>query len=166
MSFSSDIKQELNKANSLANKENVKFELIGYCISGNTDVIKGKNIQFSTESDYNINRFSKLLSNLEINHDIDVNGKTFHIMTKAFDIHKLEYLEVKENEIYVKDKMKEIKDDDKKRAFIRGCFLGAGSINNPENTYHLEIVLSNKNNLKVLKEILNEFGIQDRKSVV
>ena len=35
MSFSSDIKQELNKTNSLANKENVKFELMGYCISGN-----------------------------------------------------------------------------------------------------------------------------------
>ena len=69
MSFSSDIKQELNKTNSLINKENVKFELIGYCTSGNTDVIKGRNIRFSTESDYNINRFSKLLSNLEINHN-------------------------------------------------------------------------------------------------
>ena len=43
MSFSSDIKQELNKTNSLINKESVKFELIGYCTSGNTDVIKGKN---------------------------------------------------------------------------------------------------------------------------
>ena len=98
MSFSSDIKQELNKTNSLANKENVKFELMGYCISGNTDVIKGKNIRFSTESDYNINRFSKLLANLEINHDIDVNGKTFNIMTKAFDVNKLEFLEIKRNE--------------------------------------------------------------------
>ena len=95
MSFSSNIKQELNKANSLVNKENVKFELMGYCISGNTDVIKGKNIRFSTESDYNINRFSKLLSNLEINHEIDVNGKTFYIITKAFDIHMLDFVEIK-----------------------------------------------------------------------
>ena len=39
MSFSSDIKQELNKANSLANKENVKFELIGYFISANISVV-------------------------------------------------------------------------------------------------------------------------------
>ena len=31
------------------------------------------NIKFSTESDYNINRFSKLLSNLNINHSIDIN---------------------------------------------------------------------------------------------
>ena len=165
MSFSSDIKQELNKANSLANKENVKFELIGYCISGNTDVIKGKNIQFSTESDYNINRFSKLLSNLEINHDIDVNGKTFHIMTKAFDVNKLEYLEIKNDEICVKEEMKEINADDKKKAFIRGSFLGAGSINNPENSYHLEIVLSNENNLKVLQEMLSDFDIHAKELI-
>ena len=165
MSFSSDIKQELNKANSLANKENVKFELIGYCISGNIDLIKGKNIRFSTESDYNINRFSKLLSNLEINHDIDVNGKTFNIVTKALDMHKLEYLEIKENEICVKKEIEEIENDDEKRAFIRGSFLGAGSINNPENSYHLEIVLSNENNLKVLQEMLSNFDIHAKELI-
>lgn len=72
MSFSSDIKQELNKNSNLSNKEIVKNELIGYCISGNTSIINSKEIKFSTESDYNINRFSKLLSNLDINHKIDV----------------------------------------------------------------------------------------------
>ncbi len=165
MSFSSDIKQELNKTNSLANKENVKFELIGYFISANTSVIKGKNIRFSTESDYNINRFSKLLLNLEINHDIDVNGKTFNIMTKAFDVNKLEYLEIKNDEICVKEEMKEINADDKKKAFIRGSFLGAGSINNPENSYHLEIVLSNENNLKVLQKMLSDFDIHAKELI-
>lgn len=169
MSFSSDIKQELNKTNSLINKENVKFELIGYCTSGNTDVIKGRNIRFSTESDYNINRFSKLLSNLEINHDIDVNGKTFNIVTKGFDINKLEYLEIKENEIWLKSEITHIgsdkKAEEKKRAFIRGCFLGAGSINNPENSYHLEIVLSNENNLKVVQEILKDLEIYTKELI-
>lgn len=72
MSFSSDIKQELNKNSNLSNKEIVKNELIGYCISGNTSIINNKEIKFSTESDYNINRFSKLLSNLDINHKIDI----------------------------------------------------------------------------------------------
>ena len=169
MSFSSDIKQELNKTNSLINKENVKFELIGYCTSGNTDVIKGRNIRFSTESDYNINRCSKLLSNLEINHDIDVNGKTFNIVTKGFDINKLEYLEIKENEIWLKSEITHIgsdkKAEEKKRAFIRGCFLGAGSINNPENSYHLEIVLSNENNLKVVQEILKDLEIYTKELI-
>ncbi len=166
MSFSSDIKQELNKTNSLVNKENVKFELIGYLISANTSVIKEKNIRFSTESDYNINRFSKLLSNLEINHDIDVNGKTFNIITKALDITKLTFLEIKENEIYLKDEIKyignDVKAEERKRAFIRGAFLGAGSINNPENAYHLEFVVSNENNLKILQEMLKEMDVQTK----
>ncbi len=75
MSFSSNIKQELNKNNNLSNKEIVKNELIGYFISGNTSIINRKEIKFSTESDYNINRFSKLLSNLDINHKIDISRK-------------------------------------------------------------------------------------------
>ena len=75
MSFSSDIKQELNKNSNLANKEIVKNELIGYFISGNTNVMNNKEIKFSTESDYNINRFSKLLSNLDINHKIEISRK-------------------------------------------------------------------------------------------
>lgn len=73
VSFSSEIKQELNKNNKLANKEIVKYELIGYLISGNIEILNKNNIKFSTESDYNINRFSKLLSNLNINHSIDIN---------------------------------------------------------------------------------------------
>ncbi len=72
MSFSSDVKQELNKNSKLVNKESVKYELMGYLISGNTSVIDQKEIKFSTESEYNINRFSKLLDNLNKNHKIEV----------------------------------------------------------------------------------------------
>ena len=72
MSFSSDIKQELNKNSNLANKEIVRNELVGYFVSGNTSIINEKELRFSTESDYNINRFSKLLSNLDIDHKIEV----------------------------------------------------------------------------------------------
>lgn len=175
MSFSSDIKQELNKTNSLANKENVKFELIGYVVSGNTTVVKGKNLRFSTESDYNINRFSKLLSNLDIHHDIDISGKTFNIVTKALDISKLEFLEIRDNEVFLKPEFENIKAssnkdmqkdtqknarlEDNMKAFIRGAFMGAGSINNPENSYHLEITVSNEENLSVLQKQLGNFDI-------
>ena len=169
MSFSSDIKQELNKTNSLVNKENVKFELIGYLISVNITVINSRNVKFSTESDYNINRFSKLLSNLEINHDIDVNGKTFNIVTKAFDINKLEFLEIQSNKVLLKDEINhigiDVKAEEKERALIRGAFLGAGSINNPENSYHLEIVVSNENNLQILQKILEQLDVHTKELI-
>ena len=57
MSFSTDIKKELSQINDLANKQKVKYELMGYLISDNI-TRDGKNIRFSTESEYNINRFS------------------------------------------------------------------------------------------------------------
>ena len=66
MSFSTDVKEELSKLNNLANKDLVKAELYGYLDTNN--VVKDKqSIKFSTESKYNINRFSKLLNNLNIN---------------------------------------------------------------------------------------------------
>ena len=43
MSFSSEIKQELNKNSNLTNKKMVEYELMGYLISGNIDFI-GKTI--------------------------------------------------------------------------------------------------------------------------
>ena len=78
MSFSSEIKQELNKSNNLVNKEIVKYELMGYLVSRNIEILSNKVIKFSTESDYNINRFSKLLSNLSINHNIDIIRKKLY----------------------------------------------------------------------------------------
>ena len=57
---------------------------------------------------------------------------------------------------------KEIKDvkEDLLRAIIRGVFLGSGSINNPENKYHLEIVFSNEYNLICIIKILEKLNVQ------
>ena len=65
MSFSSIVKEELSKLENLANKENVKQELIGYLLSSNITISKNK-IKFSTENEYNINRLAKLLNNCKI----------------------------------------------------------------------------------------------------
>ena len=63
MSFSSDLKIELSKINNLKNKQEVYAEFLGYLVTANIN-IKGKNIKFSTENEYNINRFAKLLNNI------------------------------------------------------------------------------------------------------
>ena len=154
MSFSSDIKQELNKNSNLVNKEIVKQELLGYLLSGNTNIGKDNKIKFSTESDYNINRFSKLLTNLNINHQIDITGKTFFITIKKKEI---EWLPIIENKIVLTNQIG--KKEEEKKAFIRGLFMGAGSINNPENKYHLEMLLANAEDLEITKKILDDLGI-------
>ena len=165
MSFSSDIKQELNNNHSLTNKNNVECELIGYLISANTNIHKQSEIKFSTENDYNIDRFSKLLSNLNIDYDIDIVGKVFYINTKIKEIKKIGHIEINDNELYTKnieELYQEKEGVEQKKAIIKGAFLGAGSINNPENSYHLEIVLSNEENMIFLKKMIESLNISTK----
>lgn len=161
MSFSSEIKQELNKNNKLANKEIVKYELIGYLISGNIEIANKNNIKFSTESDYNINRFSKLLSNLNINHNIDIIGKNFVINLKMKDVECL--IDNNEGNVIIKERFKNEKLQENLKAIIRGVFLGSGSINNPENKYHLEITFKQEENANYIFQILYKFDINSKK---
>ena len=52
-----------------------------------------------------------------------------------------------------------------KRAFIRGAFLAAGSISNPEKSYHIEIVCAAEKKAEQLRTIINSFGL-DAKVIV
>lgn len=141
MSFSSDIKKELNNNSSLTNKELVKYELMGYLISKNT-LVDGRNIKYSTESDYNINRFSRLLANLDIEHNIEIIGKTFIItlnandadfVTKSRDSINTSAADlISKGEIYLNAETKDMinqaeknknQTEEKLKAIIRGSFL-------------------------------------------
>lgn len=48
------------------------------------------------------------------------------------------------------------------RAYIRGSFLGGGSISDPEKTYHLEFVTHNEDHSKNLSEIINSFDLNSK----
>ena len=185
MSFSSDLKEELSKISNLNKKDEVKYELIGYLISKNASVVKN-NVRYATESEYNINRFSKLLRNLDIDNNIEFDGKSFIITFKVKNL--VEEVEVVENQLEIRsnvdfekiknissgiseksiqndinNKLIVIENDYYKRAIVRGAFLGAGSINNPSRTYHLEINLSTKDNMEFLDEILKQCNIRCKK---
>ena len=49
-----------------------------------------------------------------------------------------------------------------KRSYIRGAFLGAGSLNNPEKTYHLEFVTNDEGHAEDLSSIVNSFGLNSK----
>ncbi|NLM42772.1 MAG: DNA-binding protein WhiA [Clostridiales bacterium] len=49
-----------------------------------------------------------------------------------------------------------------KRAYLRGVFLGGGSISDPEKTYHLEIVTNNESYAKDIKKLINSFGLNSK----
>ena len=71
----------------------------------------------------------------------------------------MEFLETNENQIILKKQIIAVNIESRKRAVIRGAFLGSGSISNPENSYHLEIVFGNDLNLEVMKKIFESLDI-------
>ena len=153
MSFSKDLKQELSKINNLVKKDQVKYELIGYLVSVNSTIDNKGLIRYATENEYNINRFSKLLNNMKYDYKIEMEGKTFVI---KFLLNNNDNIYIKDNELFIE--REENLQEELKKCLIRGVFLGAGSINNPNNKYHLEIVFSNKENAQYVICLLNEFG--------
>ena len=153
MSFSSKVKEELSKINNLAKKNQVEMEWKGYLISSNT-LINNKKLKFSTESEYNINRFAKLLKNMNVqDFKIDIKGKKFYIeyrvpteSTVSFENGTCYLERYDRNELLDK-------------CLIRGVFLGGGYINNPEKKYHLEVNIDNMHNLEFVSEILEYYTI-------
>lgn len=49
-----------------------------------------------------------------------------------------------------------------KRAYLRGAFLGGGSISSPEKNYHLEFVSSKEQHIDTIHELLNYFGLMGK----
>lgn len=142
MSFSENVKKELSQLNNYVKKDELKAELYGYMLTNNV-VIEQSGIRFTTKNDDNIYRYNKILKNLNIDYEESTSGNT-HI-TK-----------IKNNELL------KIEIDDNTNilgAIVRGCFMGGGSINNPESEYHLEILFSDKNNINEVSEILEKFNI-------
>ena len=115
---------------------------MGYILTGISD-------NFTTQSEYNINRFAKLLTNAKIDDfSISISGKNYTIKTK----HKIE----------IDKSVKDIKDQEEERAVVRGAFMGAGTISKPNRKYHLEIVFNNEENAMFIKEIIDKQNITSK----
>ena len=146
MSFSSDIKEELSKVNNLKNKTILEAEFLGYILTGNTtnndDVL-----EFITENEFNIERFYKILFNLEIEYDPEVRGKVFvATIPKTEKVEGLMEIRLEQNE-------------ELQKAIVKGAFLGAGSITDPNKQYHLEVIFQEKNNAEYILNICKNFGV-------
>ena len=152
MSFSRKIKEELSKISNLKNKDLVKAELLGYLESSNA-TINNKIVSYKTANEYNINRFSKLLKNINIQK---------YKFEFAMNKYKIEFKSDLLNTSDLQNIYELIQDEkniDIRRAFVRGTFMGSGYFANPETGYHLEIALKEENKAKFVKEILEKNNI-------
>jgi cell division protein WhiA len=55
-----------------------------------------------------------------------------------------------------------IEEEESKRAYIRGAFLGGGSISNPEKAYHLEFVTHSSEYADELSALINTYGLSSK----
>ena len=165
MSFSSEVKAELNELNNLKDKESVKYELLGYLITSNV-LRENHKIKYYTENEYNINRFAKLLKNMNINnYKINLQGKVYSITFNEKILQKI-IIEKKDietclnNENILIEVIEKTDKENLQKAIVRGIFLGAGSINNPQKSYHLEIKINNKNYIDAINKLIASNNIK------
>ena len=52
--------------------------------------------------------------------------------------------------------------EEEKKAYIRGAFLGGGSVSNPEKTYHLEFVTHSEEYALDLSKLINSFNLNSK----
>ena len=146
MSFSSDIKEELSKVNNFKNKDILKAEFLGYILTANA-VFDSNFIEYKTENEFNIEKFYKILFNLEIEYEPRIDGKCYIAsIKKNKDIDDILKLIVNNN-------------DEIQKSIVKGAFLGAGSITDPNKQYHLEITFNEKRNAEIILNICKKYGV-------
>ena len=146
MSFSSDVKEELSKLNNYKDKESLKAELLGYMLTWNMKQDNNK-IEFLTENEYNVERFYKILFNLNLNYEPETYGKYFKTTIEKSELTD-EVLNLSLN-----SKTEVL------RAIVKGAFLATGSVNNPEKKYHLEVNFVERKNAEYILNICKDNGV-------
>lgn len=156
--FSSRVKDELTEL-PLKNVENCVAELASMLIFGentesdNTIVIKSERAQM-------LSRIQSLLSKTLNDYPvIDIkNGKQSYCMKiSAESIDELGIFFSSEGDIELDEDI--YKNEEAKKAFLRGAFIMSGTISDPEKDYSCEIFTNNENMAFLAADIMQNFNI-------
>lgn len=174
MSFSSDVKEELSKISN-KNKECCKLsELAGYLIT-NCNIARSNGdfvLKMTTESESAIRRVYNAFRSLydvtpitNIEKKIEGRDTLLELVVQdKSDLQKIfsnSWINIDVNLHIVIDTNNKIKDNECcMRSFMRGVFMGGGSISDPKtSSNHLEIVLNNEQNANFINSVLINMGI-------
>ena len=179
MSFSIKVKNEL--ANHISNATHCRIAelaaLISMCGSVIIDENNNYKIRVKTETQPTAEKIKKLLwKTFKVDVDISTRenayskvGRTYTLLVgdhqqalKILQATKLinENNEIRENFSITNNIV--IMKDCCKRAFIRGAFMAAGSISDPNKSYHFEIKCNSEKKAKQLIELLENYNIDGK----
>lgn len=176
MSFSNDVKNEISRI-LIDNQSLVICELAGLVRMCGTIIFNGQDlqVQFVTENASIARRIFTFLKTYSKNVDAHVSKnmqlkkKNNYILTLAegsavrellYDTGFIEGENVFSRNYVMDDRL--LRDGETRRAYIRGSFLGAGSISNPDKAYHAEFVTNNLDHAENLSEIINSFALNSK----
>ncbi|MEG2245866.1 MAG: DNA-binding protein WhiA [Peptostreptococcaceae bacterium] len=178
MSFSAETKNELARVFSEDKCCNISELSAIVRLSGSIQIAgyKKLNLKISTELNSTARKVFKLLkSNFGINTEISVNKNQMlkrnssYVLMITSDMGAKELMRElgilsREEGFFTMNTVPEdlIKDNECVRAFIRGAFLGGGSISDPEKNYHLEFVTNNEEFADSLKNLINSLGFNSK----
>ncbi len=175
MSFSGEVKEELTKHISASRHCQLAelSALIHFC-GGFKEIDGAVILSFQTENQSVIRKYFTLLEKT-FNISIDVVRETLkkenrnHSYSFLLEEKKLVYkvlqtvkLLGESNEVlsfHQPANAMLIKNSCCQRAFLRGAFLAAGSMSDPEKSYHLEIVCTNNMQAVQIRDMIQGFGI-------
>ena len=80
---------------------------------------------------------------------------------KKFKLKTLYILDINDKDSLIKDELSNISFDDEesKISFLKGVFLGTGSINDPKNSYHMEMHFDEASTMNLVKNLFKDFNI-------
>lgn len=178
VSFSTETKNELSRIINNTKDESIA-ELAGIVrLSGSMQIVgfKSMSLKISTELNSVARKvFKTLKESFEINTEIYVNknqllkrNNSYVLLVKSdMGSEKLmktiRILEPSEGFTpYNRVPLDILKTKEEKKAYLRGCFMGGGSISNPGKNYHLEFVTNNEEYANSLKDLINEFEFNSK----
>ncbi len=178
MSFSTDAKNEL--ARILTDGRKVAIAELAAIIksAGSIQIVGYKkiNLKIITELNSIARKVFKLLKvNFDINTTISINKNQMlkrnnsYVLTVTDEMGATELLRglgVLEpgDGFFTVNKVPEklVEEDECKRAFLRGAFLGGGSISDPDKSYHMEFVTNSEEFAISLKDLINSLGLNSK----
>lgn len=180
MTFSSEVKNELCREEITENhieearaEFNSLFKMAGKIETNNNESI----LKFTTENAAVARRIFKLVKiiydtkveteikknyrlNKNTSYNIEIRDK-FVIEKILKDKKLLDEKTIFKNASYKLSSIL-LESRENKRAYIRGGFLGGGSISNPERSYHIEFVSKDEEFSKDLMEVINTFDLDSK----
>lgn len=169
MSFSIDVKNEITR------QENTNLEnaaLLSAFIRQNA-FIDNEAITIRTENAATCRYLFKIVKSLyDITSKITIR-KNFNFkksLVYIIEINKKKDIILKDLSLMNQDgyfinvpKEYMVDDDELKKAYLKGCFLASGSINNPKTSrYHLEFLIDDEEYAVFISEMLNEYDLNSK----